>query len=106
MLPCRHSGRQRHRRCADRKFRVALQKSGDLLLILCRVDGTGGVDQPSPCPELRCSGIQDGSLGGKQLCLPGSFQLFIAQIRLFCQDAQAAAGHIRKDAVCHGQRRV
>ena len=82
---------------------MALQKGCDLLLIFCRVDGAGGIDQPSARLEQRRSGIQNCRLCGKQFCLPGSFQLFIAQIWLFCQNAQAAARHIRQDAVCHGQ---
>ena len=85
---------------------MALQKGCDLLLIFCRVDGAGGVDQPPARLEQRRSGIQNCRLCGKQFCLPVSFQLFIAEIRFFCQNAQAAARHIRQDAVCHGQCRV
>ena len=75
VLPCRHPGGQRYIRCADRKFRVTLQKGCDLLLIFCRVDGAGGVDQPPARLEQRRSDIQNCCLCGKQLCLPGSFQL-------------------------------
>ena len=64
MLPCRHSGGQRHLRRADRKFRVALQKGCDLLLIFCRVDGAGRVNQPPAGLEQPGRCIQNGRLGG------------------------------------------
>ena len=63
--PCRHPGGQRHGGLYHCKLRVTNQKCRDLLLVLCRVDGAGGVHQPAARFEQLCRRIEDGRLRGQ-----------------------------------------